>query len=472
MNHTTAPVELREQFSLFGCGVHMLLDELQIATGGAENGEQDSSWLHEIVSLSTCNRLEIYAAVDPALEPHVGHALIEQTLARLQNVPLAELQPHLYRRTDQDAISHLMTVAAGLDSMILGEPQILGQVNRAFYEARNAGATGPLLSQLFAAATHAGKRVRTETEISRHTTSVSHAAAQLAHQQVGDLATAQALVVGAGEMARLAAQALIREGATDVRLINRTYAAAERLAAEFNEGRDAIIARAVGWQMLGQALSEADVVLAATGAPHTVIHAYEVAPVLAGRAAQKRAPLHLIDIAVPRDIEAAVDELAGVVRYDIDDLQAAVDANLAHRESAVPAARAIVEGETDAFLRWLQSREVVPTIVDLRRAVQGIVGGEVDHALLKLTELTPGQQQVIERMAHRITNKLLHAPIVRLKQSTLHADAPLYTHALRDLFALDGAPANGVSANGILPNGQVANGNGANGHEIVGGESS
>ena len=454
MNHTTAPVELREQFSLVGCGVHMLLDELQITM----DDEAGTSWLHEIVSLSTCNRLEIYAAVDSATSPHAGHALIEQTLARLQNVPLAELQPHLYRRTERDAVQHLMTVAAGLDSMILGEPQILGQVNRAFYEARNAGATGPLLSQLFAAATHAGKRVRTETEISRHTTSVSHAAAQLARQQVGDLATSRALVVGAGEMAKLAVQALQREGATDVRLINRTYAAAERLAAEFNETSETIFARAVGWQTLGQALIESDVVLAATGAPHTVIHAHEIAPVLANRAAQQRAPLHLIDIAVPRDIEAAVDDLAGVVRYDIDDLQAAVDANLAQRQSAVPAARVIVDEETDAFLRWLQSREVVPTIVDLRQAVQEIVGGEVDHALHKLEGLTPRQQQVIERMAHRITNKLLHAPTVRLKQHTSHADAPLYTHALRDLFALDGAPASGVATNGASANGLIANG--------------
>lgn len=437
LNHRTAPVELREQLALTGCGLTMALEELQAEPTGSGNGSGASAGaarLHEGVIVSTCNRLEVYAVVGGRAEK--GWAAIETFLSRLQGIPLADLQPHLYRLEGQATVEHLMRVAAGLDSMILGEPQILGQVSSAFTSAQSVSTTGPILSHLFAQAVHAGKRARTETDISRHTTSVSHAAARLAEQELGNLSAAHVLVVGAGEMAELAAQALQMHGAEGMTCINRTFARAEELA-------EKIGGRALNWYRLDDALQWADVVVSATGAPHIVINQDDVAKTLPGRGER---PLVIIDIAVPRDIEETAGDLPGVRYYDIDDLEAARDDNLAQREAAIPQVEAILADETACFMEWLGGREVVPVIADLRRRAAALAQEEFEQALNRLGDVSEREQEIIDRMAHRIVNRLLHEPTVRLKEQAANGNGYSYAHAIRELFALDDGPAEAVPA--------------------------
>jgi len=430
LNHRTAPVALREQFSLTGCALDMALADLAEGLSGAgcrEPGRPagvDRDLIEECVILSTCNRLEIYATAHDAA---AGWAALERFLSDLQGVPVAQLRPHLYFWEERPVVEHLMRVACGLDSMILGEPQILGQVADAFASAQAAHTTGLILSHLFARAIHTGKRGRNETDISRHTTSVSHAAARLACEQVGDLRRANVLVVGAGDMAELAAQALQEHGAAAITFINRTYSRAEGLACQFS-------GRALNWHHLPDALAAADLVVTATGAPHVVIHRDNVAGVLDRRAGR---PLVLIDIAVPRDVAEDVGELPGVQLWDIDDLQEALDANQALREAAAPAVEAIIAQETDGFFDWLNGRQVVPVLVALRRKAEAVAEAELQRALHRLDETDPQVEQVISLLTHRLVNKLLHEPTVRLRSEAARGNGIVYAAALSDLFALD-----------------------------------
>ncbi len=434
LNHHTAPVELREKLSLIQHGQPITLEELQIqsqphyvdgATLPAERTTPvGTAELEESVMLGTCNRLEIYALA--AGDAASGWATIEAFLECSCDITPEDLRPHLYFREGQAAIQHLMRVAAGLDSMILGEPQVLGQVAQAYNTAHEAGTTGPVLSHLFAQAVHAGKRARTETDISRYTTSASHAAVLLARDKVGDLSGAHILVVGAGEMAELALQALQMHGAQNVMCINRTYGRAESLAQQLG-------GHAFRWQQLDEALIWADLVITATGAPHTVIYAADVAQVLPRREGR---PLVFVDVAVPRDVEEAVDDLIGIERYDIDDLELTLDANLAQRQAAVPQVQSIVAAEVANFMDWLHSRQVAPVIVDLRHKAEALADAEVEQTLSRLKGLTHHDQEVIIRMAHRIVNKVLHEPTVRLKAYAAGGNGYGYAHAMRELFAL------------------------------------
>lgn len=429
LNHQTAPVALREQFALVGETLETALNELQ-ARRPAEPAALAA--VHECVIVSTCNRLEVYAvAGDPAL----AQVALEEFLAGLRGITAAALRPHLYRLAGRDAVEHLLRVAAGLDSLILGEPQILGQVAQAIARARAAGAAGLVLSQLFARAVHAGRRARAETAISRYTVSVSHAAARLAQQMVGDLGRAAVLIVGAGEMAGLAVQALYDEGARHITCINRTGEHAERLASRFG-------GRAVNWSDLTQALAWADVVVSATAAPHTVIYRDDVAQALPARGGR---PLVIVDIAVPRDVDEAVDELSGVFRYDIDHLQCVVDGNRAQRVAAIPEVEAIIRQEADAFMAWLHSRRVVPVLVELRHKAETVAQSELEAALRRLGHADPHTGRVMTLMAHRIIGKLLHEPTVRLKAEAAQGDGVLYADALRELFGLAGERENDMA---------------------------
>jgi glutamyl-tRNA reductase len=426
LNHQTAPVALREQLSLSGCALDTALNDLyaQGASASPSGVRDHAAGIHESIILSTCNRLEIYAIVGDVAG---GFAAIEGFLAGLHGLSVAQLHPHLYLLQDQAAAEHLLRVAAGLDSMILGEPQILGQVAQAHARARGAGTAGLVLSQLFVRAIHTGKRARSETAISRHTTSVSHAAARLVRDTLGDLEAAHVLIVGAGEMAKLAAAALAHLGARRITCINRTYARAEQLARQFN-------GRALHWGYLADALAEADVIVTATGAPHTVISYDDVAQVLPRR---NETPLVIMDIAVPRDVELEVGDLPGILRYDIDQLQSAVDTNLAERGAAVPQVEAIVRQETEDFFCWLSGRQVVPVLVELRRKAETIARSELDLMLRRLDHSDPRTEQLMSLLAHRIVGKLLHAPTVRLKTEAVNGNGVVYADALRELFALD-----------------------------------
>lgn len=412
LNHRTAPVALREKLALTGVSM-----ELALKTLGSPQVP-----IHEAVILSTCNRLEVYAVVHNRTQgwQHVG-----RFLAALQDIPIADLQPHLYQLEEADAVQHLMRVASGLDSMILGEPQILGQVGQAFDDARSAGLTGPLLNHLFAQAIHAGKRARTDTSIARFTTSVSHAGALMVLEKSA-AKNPKVLVVGAGEMALLAAKALSKHGVTQFAFFNRTSSRAETLAQEFG-------GQTFNWHQLSEALTWADAVITATGAPHILIYANNLAHDLPKRNGR---PLLFVDIAVPRDVDVAVSQLEGVERYDIDDLHSIVDANTAQRETAVPEVEAIIETEQNSFMEWYHGREVTPIIQNLRQWANEVAELEVNQALNKLQNVDDHTSHVVNRMAHRIVNKLLHEPTVRLRGQAVAGNGHGYAHAVSELFGL------------------------------------
>lgn len=416
LNHETAPVELRECFYLSDEQLRRALDLLWY-------GEAYHT-LNESVIISTCNRLELYAVADHA---EVGFETLTAFLADFYHVDREQLGPALYFRDDRAAIDHLMRVATGLNSLVLGETQILGQVANALAAARAAETVGAHLTHLFNHAIHAGKRAHTETNISRNTMSVSHTAARLAEQTLGQLDATRALVVGAGEMAELAARALQMHGAQNIEIVSRTYHHAEALAQQIGvSARD--------WSQLTNALMEADLVIAATGAPHSVIH---VADVEAALASQPDRPRLLIDIAVPRDIDDAVRALPRVTLYDIDDLQVVVDHHHTERRAAVEQVEAIIAVELDNYLDWLNTRQVVPTIVELRQHARALADAELEQALRRIEYLDEHDQKIIQQMVHRIVNKFLHAPTAALKAKAADDDSLAYAAAVRELFALD-----------------------------------
>jgi glutamyl-tRNA reductase len=429
LNHRTAPVALRESVSLSSNGLDAALQALHpppCPSGLAQPVVTAASagLVHEHVILSTCNRLEIYAVTTEASS---GVNAVQHCLARLSNLWLEHLGPYLYVLAEQTAVQHLMRVAAGLDSMILGEPQILGQVSRASSGARTARTLGPILSRLFMQAVHAGKRARSDTPISRHTTSVGHAAVLLAREKVGGLRHTRVVVVGAGAMGALVAQALHTHGVQSITCLNRTTATAEALARR-------VQGQALPWSDLPAALAWADVVITATGAPHCIITGQEVARVLAQR--QER-PLVFVDTAMPRDVEEAVGDLPGVYRYDLDDVQTVMDASLAQRQAAVPEVEAIIEAEAARFMEWRHNRQITPVIATLRHKALAVANSEVAEALRHMDGLVERDQQMIARLAHRIVHKLLHAPTMCLKAHATQGNTHGYTQMVQELFALE-----------------------------------
>lgn len=434
LNHRTAPIDVREQVSFDACSLPMVASDL--FTLGAQQGV-----LQEAVVISTCNRLEVYAATTA---PARAIALIEAQIARQQQMMSDALAAYLYVETGSAAIEHLFHVAAGLDSLILGEAQILGQVANALAAAQSSGASGPLLTQVFNRALHCGKRARTETPIGSYTTSISHAAVRHAEAVLGDLSQRRALVIGAGEMAELAATALQQHRIASIVCINRTLARAEQLAMKVG-------GRAVDWARLDEALTAVDLVISATAAPHIVLSAEEVAHAMQARAGR---PLLLFDIALPRDIEPDVDVLPDVLRYDIDHLRSSIDANLARREAAIPLVEAIIAQETATLSAWLSGREVLPTVLELRRHAESIARQEVNRTLQRLRHHTPDSDRIdqeVERLADRIVAKLLHEPTVRLKAQAAGGNGAHYAQALSDLFALTPPVAEAASAPVALP---------------------
>jgi glutamyl-tRNA reductase len=418
---------MREKLALSGCALQISLEDLKAHTctlPESSNGKRPAPGIDEAVILSTCNRLEVYVSVH---QPDNGIMHVEQFLSKLQDISLNELQGHLYSHVGDDAIKHLMRVACGLDSMILGETQILGQVSQAYEDADRTGMTGPVLSRLFAQAVHTGKRSRAETPISRFTTSVSHAGALLLMKKLNERNTARTLLVGAGEMAGLAAQALKRFDVNDLTFVNRTYTRAEALANDFG-------GKALTWYQLEEALVWADAVVCATGAPHLVIYRHDIEAALQRR---ENRPLVIIDIAVPRDVEDTVRELPGVQVYDIDDLQSVVDSNVERRKAAIPQVEAIIQHEMARFAEWYHSRQVTPVIKTLREWAQSIADDELAQTLNRLSDADEHTRQIVSRMAHRLVNRLLHEPTSRLRIQASEGNGYGYAHAVRELFALN-----------------------------------
>lgn len=400
VNHHTAPVSLRERFYHDG-DLSAMLDALRAAG------------LAEAAVLFTCNRFEVYGIVGDG-----GADVIVDYLADRCGLDHATLEPSLYRAEGEDAALHLMRVAAGLESLVLGEPQILGQVADALAYGQGSRSVGPNLSRLFTSAIHAGKRARTETDISRHTQSISHAGVLLVKQSI-DLATARVLVLGAGEMAGLAVDALKLHGATNVCIINRTASRGAALAERMNVGF-------ATWDVLPSLMRDADAVIAATSSPTPLLHAADFAK-------REGRPLELVDLAVPRNVAEDCDGVPGLRRHDVDSLQQIVETHRIQRQREATRVEELLAQELAVYLDWVHSREVTPLIADLRRRASEVVDGEVELALRRLPQLDAQGQAVIEQMAHRIVGKLLHTPTTALKSRT---SAGLLAQAVRSLFGL------------------------------------
>lgn len=413
-SHRHAPVEFRELVA-FAPG---RAGEIA-ATLAGEDGEA--------VALSTCNRTELYLACEDsagALERGAG------ALATLAGLPAGELEGSLYTLLDEDAVCHLFRVAAGLDSMIRGEGQILGQIRSAYEAAQEAYATGPALHRLFRHALRTGKRVRTETGIAENPASVSTAAAELVERVFEDIRGTKVLLLGAGKIGELAALELVARGASGIVVANRSLERASRLAERFG-------ARATSLEALEDELALADVVVASTGSAGYLVTAEQVERALAGR---RERPVFFVDIAVPRDLDPAINDLAGCYLYDIDDLQRVVTESAEGRTEETDRAEAIVAYEAEQFRAWQRSRDVVPAITSLRELAETIRAQELARAEPSLGALSPRERRAVESLTTQIVNKLLHLPTVRLKEAaaapTGAVDGVHYAEAVRHLFGL------------------------------------
>lgn len=417
-SHHTASIEIREQLAFTPNMLRAALTHFdQTHKQGRLLG------VNEGVILSTCNRLEVYTLVQ---DREIAQEALVEFLSQSCTIPVDELTGYLYTRQNQEAVQHLMRVACGLDSMVLGEPQILGQITDAYEAALSQGAAGTVLSALFRAAIHAGKRARTETAISINPSSISSVAAGLAAQLLGDLSGQHALLIGAGEMGTIAVRALLRRGITQVTVANRTYENAQSLAEEWS-------GKAITFQQLPESMAQADIIISSTGAPHTILDRDLLAPSMVMRSNR---PLFIIDIAVPRDVDPNVTELSNVHLRDIDDLQGQVDNNVQERESEIPRVEGIVEQEAIQFLDWLASLDVVSTITDFRQWAEALRQNELQRLFNRL-DLGEREQALIATMSYRLMNKMLHEPTLRLKSEAANGNGVAYVTALRHLFSLD-----------------------------------
>jgi glutamyl-tRNA reductase len=415
-SHKTASLALRERLSLPEGRAASLLGELVRAVE-----------VHEAVAISTCNRTEIYLV---AADPVDAESLALSALARQAGIRPTELLGNLYSLRGADAVRHLFNVAAGLDSMIIGENEIQGQVRRSYELALVEGTTGPITNRLFRDALGAGKRARTETGIGRLRVSVSSMAVELAEQVLGNLQSRQVLVVGAGENGEVTARALADRGVHSIFVANRRYDRAIGLAARFG-------GEAVRFDELPELLAQADIVVTCTASPHQIVGREELAQVLEDRAGR---PLLMMDIAVPRDIDPSVRDLPGLTLYDMDDLQHAVARNMSGREAEAVKAGRLVEQEVERFDRWFGSLSIVPTIAALRGRGDEIVAQVLRENDERWESLSENDRRRLELMARAVVSRLLHEPTVRLKDAEGDRSY-VYVDALRELFALEGSDA-------------------------------
>ncbi|MGA7670985.1 MAG: glutamyl-tRNA reductase, partial [Nitrolancea sp.] len=384
VTHHTAPIEVRERLALDQEQQAALMDDL-------------SEIVDEAVAIVTCNRTEIYGVS----ADHDAPQSVSCCLARQSGFPADALRAHLRCMRGADAIKHLFRVTSGLDSLVIGEPQILGQVRQAADAARKSGHSGPILERLFNYAVVTGKRARHETSISRGAGSISHAAVELARSTLGSLQNRTGLVVGLGEMGQLVARNLVSNGLGDLRLCNRSPERSVFFARQLH-------ATDVDWDSLDEALTSTDICITATGAPEPVLTRARLKPIVSQRESRT---LLLIDIAVPRNVEPAVASLPGVHLHDIDSLHSIREENLQSREETIPEVEAIVEDELRAFRTWSHGRQSAPTIQRLRQHAEAIRQREVQRALQRLGHLDERDREVVMALSHAITNKMLHQPV-------------------------------------------------------------
>jgi len=411
VNHKTAPVAIREQLAFSGDSA-LPFSELMALEGCTE-----------CCILSTCNRVEIIVV---SRDPDKTSQLLRPFLFGKSAVSLQDTEKYSYLYRGEEAITHLFRVGASLDSMIVGEPQILGQLKQAYKASSENNCTGAILNRFLHKSFSVAKRVRTETNIGGSAVSISYAAVELAKKIFGHLQGKTVMLVGAGEMAELAAEHLITQGISQVVVVNRTFENAVKLAQRFN-------GKAAGLDDLIPQLEHVDILISSTGATDLVLKKDDVKPVMNQR---MNRPLFLIDIAVPRDLDEKLNKLDNVYLYDIDDLTHVVDINKAERDKEAGRGERIVIEETMKFLQWLQGMEVTPTIVELRKKADAICRAEIDRTLGNIKDLSPKAQKSIEKMAGAIANKMLHDPISYMK-SDHPGDRGEKLAFIRQLFALD-----------------------------------
>jgi glutamyl-tRNA reductase len=420
LDHSSAPIALRERLAFTTDEVHRALTLLTDVGGGP---------LQEAAILSTCNRVEVYGiSAEPVQFEQFAHFL-----ADFHEIPYEDIVPSLRLYQNEEAARHLYETAAGLHSIVLGEAQIQGQVRGAWQLAQESQTSGPYLNALFRFALTAGKRVRNETALGKGAASVSQAGVELARRLLGGLREKKVLLLGSGSMAELAVKNLQAYGVSDVKIANRTFANAQALAEQYK-------AQAIRYEDFASHLANVDIVISATSSQEPIISREMVVAALADRQAheiQHQHPLLLIDLAVPRDIEASVVELSGVRLATVDDLQGLVNATLLQRQSELDPARAIVQEELDAFERWLREQETLPALTSLRQQAEELRQQEVQRAMRRLGELSDDQQQAIEILTQSLVNKLLHNPTLRLKHAAAAGEGSRYVEMMRDLFALD-----------------------------------
>ncbi len=411
INHKTAPVEIREKFAFAAA-------ELDYAYNELKNEDVEG-----LVILNTCNRTEIYAT---AKDIEAGQERLKSFLITYSGLATEEIEKYLYQPNCYDAIGHLFRVSSGLDSMILGETQVLGQVKEAYEKARELKAVDGVLNALFQKALYVGKKVRTATAIDQHPVSVSYAAVELAKKTLGSLEGKTVLVVGAGETGELTTKYLMANGVSSVIVSNRSYDKAVAMATELN-------GRAVRFDKLTEELRHADIIISCTAASHHVIREDNCREVLLSRAGRK---IMLIDIAVPRDVEPSLGCIEGVYLYDIDELQYVIDSSYAARQKAADKAGDIISAELVAFNEWLASLYVVPVIAALKSFGENIKKNELKRAFNKLGKVSEREQELINTLANSIVNQLLHFPVVNLKEMAVSNQGHLYAEVVKKLFSL------------------------------------
>jgi glutamyl-tRNA reductase len=413
LNHRTAPVALRERLAFPETALPAALGELKTVTG-----------VHEAAILSTCNRVEVVTGISEP--PAVVTAAVEAFLARSRAIEGTAFAPHLYVHHGRDAIRHLFRVAASLDSMVVGEPQILGQMKEQYVTAAGAGTSGPVLHKAFHRAFTVAKRVRTETGIAGKAVSVASVAADLTRTIFETLDDKTIMLIGAGKMSELVARHLKARGSGAIMVTTRTFDHAVELAREFG-------GLAVPFERLGEYLKHADIVIGSAGAADHLLGPSVVQEILRAR---KQRPMFLIDLAVPRNFDPAINDLDNVYLYDMDDLAQTSADHAGEREREALRAEAIVEGEADRFVRWLGGLEVVPTIVALRDKIETIRRGELEKALASLQDQAPRHRALLDALTSSIVNKILHAPLASLKRESAADDADLAA-SVRRLFDLE-----------------------------------
>jgi len=412
VNYHTSPVTLLEKVMI---PVPAMSEALRALSSHSD--------IREVVVLSTCNRTEVYAVAERF---HGAHADILEFLCETSGLSTEEITPHLYSQFDDDAVVHLFEVAAGIDSAVLGETEIVGQVREAWDFAMKQGTSRSTLNLLFRYALESGKRARTETGISRSTASVAHAAVEMAEEILGTLSGKRVLVVGAGEMGEGVAGALSRAGTESITVLNRTVSRAEALA-------DKIGARVSEFESLETELFTADVVLACTGAGGVIIDHELMARVRNGVST----PLLVVDIALPRDVAASVAELPGITLRDLDHLSDWAQRGIDKRASEVGQVREIIGEEVQRFLLDQTQRQAAPLVAQLREVVESIRTAEMERFESALAAMTPEQRELVESISHGIINKMLHAPSVRLREAAGTPQGERLSAAVRDLFSLE-----------------------------------